>query len=97
MAEQTWAYADAVQQLLEEGTEPGELTQAAVVHRALDGWLRRKIEIAVTLHAAGNGNGHQQEDRCESWYALHDALTAMHADSHRFVHGLLDPVKDAAS
>jgi hypothetical protein len=87
----SWSYADAAGALLIEGYEPSEVTTAAVVHRALDHWLREQIEFAVSHHAATTGSDHQEDDRCESWYALHNALTHMHDGSYRFVHALLDP------
>lgn len=88
----TEAYADVVALLLAEGYELEDLTLSAIVHRALNTWLRREIKDALSLHAAVTGNGHQNEDRCDAWYALQNTLTMMQNDSHRFVHALLDPV-----
>ncbi|MFC0626155.1 hypothetical protein [Kribbella deserti] len=82
-------YADAVAALLKQDYDLQDITLPKVVREALDGWLRSQIDLAIAMHAATHGNGHQPDDRCESWYALQDALTHMHDGSHRFVQALL--------
>lgn len=84
-------YADAVADLMSEGYRLEELTEPEVVQQALNRWLRRMVDTAIAHHAAGNGNGHQPADRCESWHALQECLTMMHANSRRFVQELLAP------
>jgi hypothetical protein len=88
-------YADAVGELLDQDYRLEDITQAEVIHQALDRWLAEQTQIAIDHHAATNGNEHQAKDRCESWYALHDALTLMHDNSRRFVMELLAPKEGA--
>lgn len=84
-------YADAVASLLGQGYEPQDVTLPEVVQQALDSWLRERITAAMNHHAATTGNGHYPQDRCESWYALEDALCMMHDNSRTFVQELLKP------
>jgi hypothetical protein len=84
-------YADAVGALLDKGCNVEELTEVEILQQALDIWLRRQIDLAIDMHAAGGGNGHQREDRCESWYALHDCLTMMHDETRRFAQAIMSP------
>ena len=89
-----YPYADAVASLLEQGYELQDVTLPEVVQQALNSWLRERITAAMDHHVATTGNGHYPQDRCESWYALENALTFMHDTSRTFVQDLLKP-KDA--
>lgn len=88
-------YADAVAALLDKGYNLEELTEDEIIQQALDSWLSRQVDLAIDMHAAGSGNGHQPEDRCESWYALKDCLQMMHDESRRFVQELMNPEEDS--
>lgn len=91
MVEARSLYADAVADLIDQGYNPEEITEEEVIIKALDSWLARQVDLAIDMHAAGSGNGHQRDDRCESWYALKDCLQMMHDETRRFVQALMNP------
>ena len=91
MADTRSPYADAVAVLLDMGYNLEEITEEEIINRALDSWLTRQVDLAIDMHAAGSGNDHQRDDRCESWYALKDCLQMMHDESRRFIQALLNP------
>ena len=89
MSEQKQPYADAVAMLLDQGYRLEDITEPEVVQQALDSWLRKMTDTAIAHHAATNGNGHQEHEHCDGWYALQDCLQLMHDNSRRFVQDLL--------
>lgn len=93
MSELKQPYADAVASLLGEGYRLEEITEPEVVQQALNEWLRKMTDTAISHHSATHGNGHQEHEHCDGWYALQDSLTFMLDYSRQFVQELLQVKK----